>query len=216
MKSKKSKSSNKATKKTTQRVAKKQLEATISEKFMEAVKGLGHDAGKIGKEIKKASKQLAEKLSGKIQEIKESVDSKADAKVKKTKVKALKKSVTSPKKIKKDIAKAEKVVAKAVKTVESTELPATKRAYTRRTAENGAVAAKVSNRRRITDSAIAAPKTRAPRKVGATTANKATSTRAARKPRVVKPAPVSEASAGGDINSSADQSPNHKDNNDVN
>ena len=55
MKANKVKTSVKDVKKKTKRVVKKQLETTISDKFFEAMKSLGHDAENFSKEIKKTS-----------------------------------------------------------------------------------------------------------------------------------------------------------------
>ena len=65
MKTNKPKTLVKTDKKTTKQVVKKELEASITSKFMEALKSLGHDADKFSKDIKKTSKELAKKLSKK-------------------------------------------------------------------------------------------------------------------------------------------------------
>ena len=63
MKASKSKTNKKTAKRTTKRIAKKELEESIMDKFIEVISNLGHDAGKLGKDIKKASRQLAKKLA---------------------------------------------------------------------------------------------------------------------------------------------------------
>ena len=114
MKANKAKTSKKAANKVSKRVVKKELEASISDKFMEALKGLGHDAGKFTKEIKKTSQVLAKKLSDKFQEVKVAVEEKLESKTKKSKVKKIKKPLTSAKKTAPTaVEKAVKVVAKA-------------------------------------------------------------------------------------------------------
>ena len=114
MKANKAKTSKKATKKVNKRAVKKELETTITDKFLEALKSLGHDAGKLTKEIKKTSRVLATKLSDKYQEVKVAFEEKLDGKFKKPEVKKLKKPLTSAKKaVSSAVVKAEKVVAKA-------------------------------------------------------------------------------------------------------
>lgn len=123
----------KSTKKTTSKIkvnrqiAKKELETSMTERLMEAVAGLGHDAGKFGKEIKKAAKQLARKLGDKFRS--KDVAAKAPAK-KKVDVKAIKKPVSSPKLAgSKSVIKAEKVVARVTQAKAEVK---PKRAYNRR------------------------------------------------------------------------------------
>ncbi|ALL07428.1 hypothetical protein AQ505_19195 [Pedobacter sp. PACM 27299] len=65
-------------KKVAKSAAKKQLEKSLSEKFFEVVKHLGHDAEKIGDDIAKASKVVAKKLSTKFLEVKEAVNQKLE------------------------------------------------------------------------------------------------------------------------------------------
>ena len=59
---------------------------------MEAVSGLGHDASKLGKDIKRVSKQLAKKLSEKLKNATNKLESD-----RKTEAKGLKKPITAPK-----------------------------------------------------------------------------------------------------------------------
>lgn len=96
-------------KKTVKKAAKKQIELSLTEKFLAAVKSLGHDAEVIAEDIAKASKSAAKKLSKKFTEVKASVADKID-------------DVTSPKEIKtkkvklgkKDTSKLMKKVDKSV------------------------------------------------------------------------------------------------------
>ena len=128
----------KAVKKVSKRTVKKELETSISDKFLEALKGLGHDAGKLTKEIKKASRVLADKLSDKYHEVKIAVEEKIESN-KKKKAKKEKKQLTSPKKSgTSSVVKAEKVVAKAI-----TAAAVKAKASGRKTASTG-VARKVS------------------------------------------------------------------------
>ena len=80
MKTNKPKTLVKIDKKTAKQVVKKELEASITNKFMEALKSLGHDADKFSKDIKKTSKELAKKLSKKYNEVKVAVEEKLDSK----------------------------------------------------------------------------------------------------------------------------------------
>ena len=48
---KKVRSDKKSPGKNSKRVSKKELETSITNKFMEVICGLGHDAGKLGKDI---------------------------------------------------------------------------------------------------------------------------------------------------------------------
>ncbi len=113
MKANKAKTSKKAVKKLSKRVIKKELEASISDKFLEALKSLGHDAGKFSKDIKKTSKLLAKKLADKYKEVKNAVEVKLDSSTPVSRSKKVKKSLTTPKKlVTAAVHKAEKVVAK--------------------------------------------------------------------------------------------------------
>ena len=125
---KKAKSNKKPATKVSNRNIKKELETSITDKFMEAVSGLGHDASKLGKDIKRVSKQLAKKLSEKLKDATNKLESD-----KKAEAKGLKKPITAPKLGNKKIAKAEKVVTKIMaKPASNTDVKPVKRAYVRR------------------------------------------------------------------------------------
>ncbi|MFA6944990.1 MAG: hypothetical protein WC220_03725, partial [Pedobacter sp.] len=96
MKANKAKTSGKVVKKQTKRSVKKELEASISDKFFEAMKSLGHDADNFSKEIKKTSKLLAKKLAGKYKEVKSAVEDKIESSTKSLKGKAIKKIFNTP------------------------------------------------------------------------------------------------------------------------
>ena len=100
MKTNKTKPNKSVSKKT----AKKQLEHSLTERFLEAVKGLGHNAEMIGEDIAKVSKVVAKKLSKKFQEVKLAVGHKLEE------VKAEKKPVA--KKVKMAKKDAQKLVKK--------------------------------------------------------------------------------------------------------
>lgn len=88
-KQKAAKSSVKASKEA-KKAHRKQLELSITDKFLEAIRSLGHDAGAITKEVKKASKLVAKKASEKFTDIKGAVEHKFDsgtAEVPKAKIK---------------------------------------------------------------------------------------------------------------------------------
>lgn len=51
------------TKKSLKKQDKKDLQSNITQRFLDAVSNLGHDADRIAKDLKKIGKQLAEKLS---------------------------------------------------------------------------------------------------------------------------------------------------------
>jgi len=124
MKSNKVKTSGKAVKKQTKRVVKKELESTISEKFFEVIKSLGHDAEKFSKEIKKTSKALAKKLTGTYNDVKNAVEDKLESKAKNTKTKKISKaSVSAGKSVVSAVKKAEKVVARVSKAAVKTKVP---------------------------------------------------------------------------------------------
>jgi hypothetical protein len=76
MKANKSKISDKSDKRTAQKTVKKELEVSITHKFLDALKGLGYDAEKFSKEVKKTSKELAKKISKKYNEVKLAVEDK--------------------------------------------------------------------------------------------------------------------------------------------
>lgn len=129
---KKAKSNKKPATKVSNRDIKKELETSITDKFMEAVSGLGHDASKLGKDIKRVSKQLAKKLSEKLKNATDKLESD-----RKAEAKGLKKPITAPKLGNKKIAKAEKVVTRimakpASKPASNTDVKPVKRAYVRR------------------------------------------------------------------------------------
>lgn len=124
MKANKAKTSGKVVKKQAKRVVKKELEASISDKFFDALKSLGHDAGKFSKEIKKTSKALAKKLAGKYKEVKSAVEDKLESKVKSIKPKSIIKPQNSGgKSVVSAVKKAEKVVARVSKTAVKAKTP---------------------------------------------------------------------------------------------
>jgi len=90
MKANKSKISDKADKKTAQKTVKKELEISITHKFLDALKGLGYDAEKFSKEVKKTSKELAKKISKKYNEVKLAVEDKLVKQAEVIKVKKIK------------------------------------------------------------------------------------------------------------------------------
>jgi 5'-3' exonuclease len=94
MKTDKAKTSVKAKTKSAKQVVKKQLEISITNKFLEALKGLGHDADKFSKDIKKTSKELAKKLAKKYNEVKDAVEEKLDSKSKAIKIKKIKRPIS--------------------------------------------------------------------------------------------------------------------------
>ncbi|MBC7743520.1 MAG: hypothetical protein H7096_00285 [Flavobacterium sp.] len=114
------------------RASKKELESSITDKFMEVITNLGHDAGKLGKDIKRTSKQLAKKISDKLKDVKQTVGDKLENN-NKTKTKNLKKRLTTAKLASSSANKAEMVVSK-ITTVKPDLKPA-KRAYVRRVAK---------------------------------------------------------------------------------
>lgn len=124
MKANKAKTSKKAVNKVSKRVVKKELEASISDKFLEALKSLGHDAGKFSKDIKKTSKLLAKKLADKYKEVKDAVEVKLDSSSSGPKSKKVKKPLTTPKKsVTAAVHKAEKVVAKVNRAAVKAKVP---------------------------------------------------------------------------------------------
>lgn len=112
MKANKTKTSKKSDKKIRKREVKAELESSITQRFLEAVKGLGLDAGKFSKDIQKTSKLLARKLSDKYGKLKAKL-SERDEQENITAVKKLKRPVTSAKKAPASASKAEKVISKA-------------------------------------------------------------------------------------------------------
>lgn len=93
MKTNKTKTSIKTEQKTAKQVVKKELEASITNKFLEALKSLGHDADKFSKDIKKTSKELAKKLARKYNEVKVAVEEQKDSKSNATKIKRIKRPI---------------------------------------------------------------------------------------------------------------------------
>lgn len=117
MKANKAKTSNKAEKKVAKQLMKKELETSISAKFLDALRGLGHDAEKFTKEIRKTSKELAKKIAKKYKDAKIAVEDKLEGNAKVKPLNTVKKPVSAPKKVvAAAIKKAEKVVAKVQKT----------------------------------------------------------------------------------------------------
>lgn len=103
-------------KNTDKKNAKKQLELSITEKFMAALSELGHDAEKLKREVKKASKFVTKKIGRKFKDIKHVIEEKLDsAPVKATAIKAEKTASAAKKDIGKQAVKVEKVIAKATK-----------------------------------------------------------------------------------------------------
>ena len=90
MKANKSKLSEKAEKKSAQKVVKKELEVSITHKFLDALKGLGFDSEKLSKEVKKSSKELAKKITKKYSEVKLVVEEKLVKKPATIKIKKIK------------------------------------------------------------------------------------------------------------------------------
>jgi hypothetical protein len=98
----------KADKKSIKKQDRKELQSNIAQRFLDAVNNLGHDAERIAKDLKKMSKQIAEKLSkiDKTKEKKGSSKKPVELLVAKAEEKGLKKRAGR--------ARAEKVVAKVV------------------------------------------------------------------------------------------------------
>ena len=116
MKTNKAKTSAKVEKKNAKQVVKKELEASITNKFLEALKSLGHDADKFSKDIKKTSKELAKKLAKKYNEVKVAVEEKLDGKSQAIKIKKIKRPIsTSAKSMGAALKKSVPLKAKAVK-----------------------------------------------------------------------------------------------------
>jgi hypothetical protein len=95
MKVNKSKLSEKTDAKTAQKVVKKELEVSITHKFLDALKGLGYDAEKFSKEVKKSSKVLAKKISKKYSEVKIAVEEKLVKKPATVKIKTIKSPIVA-------------------------------------------------------------------------------------------------------------------------
>lgn len=98
------KTSTQMKKKGKSKVKNKELESSITNKFMEAIHGLGHDAEKLKKEITKAGKSVSQKISSVLKDAEKAL-TKTDAKKDKPEKKAGKK---------KDAAKKETKITKAV------------------------------------------------------------------------------------------------------
>src|SRR6201988_4769666 len=96
----------------TKKSAKKQLEISITEKFLQALTELGHDAQKLKREVKKVSKFMAKKIDRKFKEVKTAIGDKFETKpVKKAVKKAEGSTVTAKKDIAKKVEKVGKVIA---------------------------------------------------------------------------------------------------------
>lgn len=108
----------KGKKKTAKKAVKKQIEQSLTEKFLEAVKGLGHNAELIADDIAKASKVAARKLSKKFKEVKEAVVHKIED------LKTPDEAVAAPAKAVKTAGKAVKKATKTVKKVAGKAVPA--------------------------------------------------------------------------------------------
>ncbi|MGI4751841.1 MAG: hypothetical protein ACRYFB_14510 [Janthinobacterium lividum] len=95
-------------KKEKSKVKNKDLEKSITDKFMEAVKGLGHDTDKLKKEISKAGKSVSQKIDSALKKAQ-----KAEAKAAGQKDKpATKSAKTKDVKVDKVLSKASKASAK--------------------------------------------------------------------------------------------------------
>lgn len=95
MKTDKAKTTVKAKSKSAKQVVKKQLEVSITNKFLDALKSLGHDADRFSKEIKKTSKELAKKLAKKYNEVKDAVEEKLDSKSNAIKIKKIRRPIST-------------------------------------------------------------------------------------------------------------------------
>jgi hypothetical protein len=96
------------------KVKNKELESSITNKFMEAIHGLGHDAEKLKKEIAKAGKSVSQKINSALKDAQKAV-TKTNVKKDKTAKKDGKKKEDVKTKVVKAAAKAEKVVTAASK-----------------------------------------------------------------------------------------------------
>lgn len=116
----------KTPKKEVKKAVKKALEKSLTDKFLEVVKQLGHDAEKIGKDIEIAGKFVAKKLSKRLKDLKEATDNKLEAVKEATepaaKVKEIKKSTVKGAKTAKKIVK--KAASKAKPVVQSVKVAA--------------------------------------------------------------------------------------------
>ena len=71
MKSKKAQIEKKPAKKSELRVARKELETSIADKFLDVIRSFGDEAGSFTKEVKKFSKSVAKKLAAKVATLKD-------------------------------------------------------------------------------------------------------------------------------------------------
>ncbi len=108
MKSSKTKSDNKLSKKAIKRKIKKDFQRAISKKLTESIKNFGIIGRKIEKDLNKASKRLAKKLADEFKNIDE------DFKRLQTSAKSVISAPPKPKQM--SLTQAKKVVAKAIKT----------------------------------------------------------------------------------------------------
>jgi L-fucose mutarotase/ribose pyranase (RbsD/FucU family) len=111
MKTNKIKPQKKAAKKAVQ----KHIEQSLTEKFLETVKGLGHNAELIAGDIAKLSKSAAKKLSKKFQEVKTVVEHKIEDVKASNKKSAINKVKLAKKDASKLMKKVDKSVTKVVK-----------------------------------------------------------------------------------------------------
>lgn len=95
------------------KVKNKDLEKDITNKFMEVVQGLGHDADKLKKEIAKAGKAVSKKITNSLQAAKEKSEQATDKLAKK----AAKKVKAGKEEVAKTAPKAEKAVSKVTKAI---------------------------------------------------------------------------------------------------
>lgn len=113
-------SKSKPQKKAAKSAAKKQIEQSLSDKFIEVVKSLGHDAESIAGDIAKVSKVVAKKLAKKFGEVKSVVEDKIESVTGNEDIKSSKKKLAKvPAKIK----KADKSVSKLLKTASTNPKP---------------------------------------------------------------------------------------------
>ncbi len=101
-------------KKDKSKVKNKELTSSITEKFMQAVSGLGHDAEKLKKEIAKAGKTVSQKISNALKDAQKAIAKPEVKKDKPAKKEGKKKDDVKTKAVKAE-AKAEKVVTAASK-----------------------------------------------------------------------------------------------------
>lgn len=118
MKTNKSKSE----KRTANKGAKKQIEKSLTEKFFEVVKTLGHNAEDIAEDIAKAGKAVAKKLSKKFKEVAPAVEQLTDknSKLKKSKGEKVKSDKNISSKLKVEDKSLKKIAKQPVNTAVST------------------------------------------------------------------------------------------------